>query len=356
MSEDISTYESQDPEFFNKRGMERYKAKDIDSAYDDFSKAINLSLAITDPDAEKLRCRGAYYFNRAYVDTAKKDYQNAYDDMSAAIAITDAKRSTRLSARGNTLRSLGRYEESIADYSAALSASVAAKESDPVQANMMFGRAKSKCMAGHKTEAIVDAILAICMTVTHAEHTAIKHRWEAWCEENGLELKSLTFMNLPDGLENMNTIGFYGDNIVFARIPGTLYYIPKQAFGFCGKLKYALIENGVGVVGEAAFMNSAIEHIVIPPSVKILESCAFFCPKSKVITIGAKVKMKKDSFCDNFQWDYKYQKQKAGTYVWSQEGQTTPEGDTIQWVLQDEETASKLNKQWTDEAMACIKV
>jgi tetratricopeptide (TPR) repeat protein len=378
---DTSSYESQDPEFFNKRGMQFCKDKDYDNAIEDFSKAVNLSLNIANPDDDKMRCRSAYAYNRGYTYMYKKEYTKAYTDFTLAVEWHKKNLHIRLYWRALAATCMHKYSEAIADFTAALEASEEFEATDKWKGNTLFQRAFAEQKIALFVEAGRDIEEAKKLDSENIE------KYDKWAYNNVMaagpdafssdkRTLSIKLLRFPDNFDCIDDRAFKGQksleivktqptltylgesafedcsNLVCISIPFHIPEIKQNTFLGCGSLKYAHISEGPEKIGAQAFMNSGLEHIDIPESVREIESCAFFCPKSTSITIGANVKMKKDSFCENFQWDYKYQKKKAGTYLYSKEGVMTDEGDCMHWILQDNDAAKSIRGSWSADSNA----
>ena len=98
----------------------------------------------------------------------------------------------------------------------------------------------------------------------------------------------ITSINLPDGLETIEKFAFSSaENLTSVTIPGNVTTVGENAFAWCSALNTVFIPNSVEELelGEAVFMESGIQRIVIPGCVSEIPYCAFVSCKDLVNVI-----------------------------------------------------------------------
>ena len=98
--------------------------------------------------------------------------------------------------------------------------------------------------------------------------------------------KSLTRVELLDGLEKIGTGSFYESGVESVIFPQSVKIVGACAFGYCACLKSALLNEGLEMLGERdsldrktycgyVFYGSALQSIAIPSTLKTIECETF---------------------------------------------------------------------------------
>ena len=93
-------------------------------------------------------------------------------------------------------------------------------------------------------------------------------------------------MVFPDGLEKIGLFAFVESGVEQVVLPVSLRTIAQGAFGKCESLKTVKFNEGLEVIGTdeydddggiwpGVFMKSALENIEFPSTLKRIEYCAF---------------------------------------------------------------------------------
>jgi uncharacterized repeat protein (TIGR02543 family) len=105
-------------------------------------------------------------------------------------------------------------------------------------------------------------------------------------QDKGFASTQITDISLSSNLRAISFRAFqYCRNLASITIPAAVTVIGEEAFDSCG-LTAVSLPNGLETIGKNAFSFNTISSIIIPPSVKSLESYAFFsCRKLTSVTI-----------------------------------------------------------------------
>ena len=99
--------------------------------------------------------------------------------------------------------------------------------------------------------------------------------------------KSLTAIELPQGLEEISQYAFRESKLASVNFPSSLRKIDTSAFNSCANLASIALPEGLKVLGEAAFNNcTSLTSVVIPESLSQINNGAFrYCSKLERVAI-----------------------------------------------------------------------
>ena len=91
---------------------------------------------------------------------------------------------------------------------------------------------------------------------------------------DGFEGRSFS---VPDGVQEIGAFGFVNSELESITLPNSLRKIGEDAFYKCSKLKRVVIPDGVLEIGSSAFsLCTSLEEIILPESVKKIAESAFW--------------------------------------------------------------------------------
>lgn len=102
---------------------------------------------------------------------------------------------------------------------------------------------------------------------------------------------SIQSITLPEHVQNIGRQSFaWCKNLTDVEFSSSIYYIGEEAFLGCSSLKHIGLPDHLMYVSLGSFAGTAIEHIVIPPHLKVISySCFKQCTKLKTVTLGDSV-------------------------------------------------------------------
>jgi len=130
--------------------------------------------------------------------------------------------------------------------------------------------------------------------------------------DSAFQGNQLIRVNLGSGITTIGERAFANNKLTSVVIPDNVTIIGESAFFNNTQLSSVTIGSKVTNIGKFAFSEAILTSIVIPPSVINIGEKAFSGSKLTSITIGANVKLERESFLDSFINTYTGT---AGTYT-----------------------------------------